>query len=987
MADQQRSEDTLTLTLRLATHPIRGPNTIHSLPSIPRTASIRDLKQRLEDSWDGKPRKEGITAVKGGRVLRDQEVLAEVFDEELKTTPLPDLVLHIIVRPTAWSAPFQPAVSFAAPIDSPSVTRPSSPPSGATTPAPTPAPAAAEATDVLAATPLPSPGGAAPPPEPDSVPPTPTIRETPPTPVPTPPNREGYAPAYLSSPSAAAAAPSPLAGADPATPSAAAPPPLATAAAQAGAASSPFLPYLAHLQRLIPLQRALLLLNLQKAHVHYQALVGTLSAQLNASGGATAEPGEIKELVEVEELFKGCGLWALVEDTEKRAEKEYEERMVQLAMPVVGDRPVQEQFVVVQLNDLPYLLHMPAALVGPQPHPHLPTFLRLRRAQMIHHTLTVLLQLLITYQPSLPAIAHGRAGTGPAPAAPGPPPVIRQGYRPMGVPPGAAQQQAAAAAALAAAAGLPIPAPAAGAPAGARVRRAATLSITLNIDTLLSLLIPLFLLSLKLAFLLWIFGRHASTTKRIILGVMAVLWVGWEGWRLVGAAGRRRRGAAAQGADAARGERERQAERDRRRAARAAAAPPPAAGVAQPGAPQPAQQPPAPGVVAAPQPQPQPQPRQRRRSPPPSLLSPKYWLNALAAVGLVAEARELGLQPRFIAGRPIPPAPATPPSPLRRALRNVWVGVVLFVGTLSPEVERKRKRALEKRERLVKERREARERQRAVEAVQREREREQRERAEKATREATQKQSEEALRLRRAFSVGVRSDEEAAVAAAAAAEEERVSGQPSTSAFEASRAAAEKRHAEGTQPQKKDFWEYELRGEAAVMQEVRRQVREREEQRNEKEVRDAARRAFETRAREGGLQEAQGREKVSDEELFRGDEGEASEAFAPAAAGPSSSSPSPAAASTSALPPSTSTAASPPPSSPRPLPTPPPPPPQHDEHDDDPLDLDGDASSASSTAGDAEDDGREGAGAGEGAQGGRAGEGREGEVDQVVALF
>ncbi|GAA5839408.1 hypothetical protein JCM11251_003970 [Rhodosporidiobolus azoricus] len=1031
-ASTSGEHETLDLTLRLAVHPVLGLNTLHPFPALSSSTSIGALKQRLEDSWDGKPKKEGFTVVKGGRVLRDVEVLKEVFEDEIKVTPTPELVLHVIVRPTAWSQPF--SFSAAPAANSPSLS--SSIPSSSsaihtTTSAASPlrhptTPFLSDATeDVLAATPLPSPGigeHAAPPvaaagPAPSSsasLPPTPTIRETPPTPVPTPPQREGYAPAYLSAASSAAgtALPAPTAASVPA------------AAASVGASTSPFLPYLSHLQRLIPLQRALLLLNLQKAHVHYQGLVGALTAQL-AAGEITAQGEEeeagMKELSEVEELFKGLGLWALVEQAEKSAEKEYEERIVQFAGCGQAIGRAQAEFRVVQLNGLPYLLHTP--LQDAPPPPHLPTLVRLRRAQTLHHTLTTLLQLLITFQPSVPAIAHGRAGPGMGgQSATGGAGGIRQGYRPMQ--PGA-PQQAVDIAALAAAAGVPVPGPA-GAP---RVRRAATLSITLNVDTLLSLLVPLFLLSLKLAFLLWIFGRHASTTKRIALGVMAALWVGWEGWRLLqnaGAAGRRRRAAGqAVGEQNARGERERQAERERRRAARAAGAAggdqqAPQAPPAAPG--QPAAAPAAgAGQVAAPPVAAGPQPRTRRRSPPPSLLSPKYWLNALAAVGLVAEARELGLQPRFIAGRPIPPAPPTPPSPLRRALRNVWVGIVLFFGTLSPEVERKRKKALEKRERLVRERREAAERQRAVEVVKREKEKEEREKRERAARVERQK-DEAALRLRRGGDVTTTTPAASTSALGGigptsvdaerdGALNERVHrrSDEGISATEAQSSAEEKLPEQGGNPGAKPFWDYELKGERAVMDEMRRAAREREERgpvveegegeegltngekwllkrrreraekklqedeagmRTDKDGEEQARGAFE-RDTASRVERLDGRKVVSDKESFGQVEPDSSSLPPPVASTSASSldTARPPSSSRSAVDPSFTASSA------------------HRHDEDDPLDLDGDASSASSTAGDP-DEARDGGNVGD--RDGHAaerGQGDEGEVDQVVALF
>lgn len=113
--------------------------------------------------------------------------------------------------------------------------------------------------------------------------------------------------------------------------------------------------------------------------------------------------------------------------------------------------------------------------------------------------------------------------------------------------------------------------------------------------------------------------------------------------------------------------------------------------------------------------------RPRREAP--SRLSPRYWIAWIATIGLVEEAHELGLAPRTVAGRHVP-YPTRPPPHLparhdrigraayarRKAFRTALIAFVLFFGTLVPEVERKRKRALEKRDRLLAEKRVQRER-------------------------------------------------------------------------------------------------------------------------------------------------------------------------------------------------------------------------------------------------------------------------------------
>lgn len=353
----------------------------------------------------------------------------------------------------------------------------------------------------------------------------------------------------------------------------------------------------------------------------------------------------------------------------------------------------------------------PTEPATPSPPPSLALYRALKRGQAILHILTTMLQLLITYQPSAPAIAYGRALLRP----PGAPPV-------GGVAAGAARAAAAAAA----------PPPLVGAAAiAAANRRRATVSIVINLEAVLSLIIPLFLLSLKLGFLLWIFGRHASYTKRVVMGSMAAAWILWEGWGMY-----RRR--AVVGALRERADRERErAERQARRVEVAAQAgiqlpmpaprrpPPPGAAPvgaggdprqrAVPGGGAPGAPAPPPGVGHRPN---RPHGARPRREPH-SRFSPRYWIARIATVGLVEEAHELGLAPRTVAGRQVP-QPTPPPHPndriglarqaRRRAIRTAMVAVVLFFGTLSPEVERKRKRALEKRERLLAEKRVQRER-------------------------------------------------------------------------------------------------------------------------------------------------------------------------------------------------------------------------------------------------------------------------------------
>ncbi|ORY86680.1 hypothetical protein BCR35DRAFT_324552 [Leucosporidium creatinivorum] len=689
------SVGSLQLTIRLTTHPINPVPSYHTI-TISRAASILQLKQQLHTEWDGKPEPTGIVCVKGGRVCRDQEVLGELFGAEI---PASDAVLHVIVRPNSWSAPF---VSL---------------------PRPTPTVPAEATTAAAPLSPLALPTVSNPAYNPSYTVPPPTESSTP-----TPEILRNTFTSDLGSP------PPPPAGAQ------------IPSSASLGPNVAGFPTYLAFLSQLIPLQRSLLLLNLQKAHYFYSIDVTERLARLGwaESTGSKIDPIVIKEegedveafklreerekekmrkemeegngeVQEVKGLLTECGLWGMVKEKEEEAESEIRDWGKER-------REQNGEFQLVQIGGLPFMLQVPPTEQATlSPPPPLALYRALKRGQAILHILTTMLQLLITYQPSAPAIAYGRALLRP----PGPAPGVG------GVAAGAARAAAAAA----------IPPPALGAAAVAAAnRRRATVSIVINLEAVLSLIIPLFLLSLKLGFLLWIFGRHASYTKRVVMGSMAAAWILWEGWGMY-----RRRAIA--GALRERADRERErAERQARRvevAAQAgiqlpAAAPrrPPPPGAAPVGAGggelrqraiaggAPPAGPPPPPAVAGHRPNRLHGVRPRRE--PHSRFSPRYWIARIATVGLVEEAHELGLAPRTVAGRQVP-QPIPPPHPndrvglarqaRRRAVRTAMVAVVLFFGTLSPEVERKRKRALEKRERLLAEKRVQRERQAAERAA------------------------------------------------------------------------------------------------------------------------------------------------------------------------------------------------------------------------------------------------------------------------------
>lgn len=297
---------------------------------------------------------------------------------------------------------------------------------------------------------------------------------------------------------------------------------------------------------------------------------------------------------------------------------------------------------------------------------------------------------------------------------------------------------------------------------------------TINLDSIRRYLAPLLWLSFKLSLLLYVFGRHASFNKRVVLIGMAVGWVFWEalaiGQRVEAQVRRRERLQRQQAGGVAgaagpvdpvqavldrgrrRAERDRAAQRlrDQRLPQRDAVEvnnfnPPPVAPDAQtnpvaaaaPQAESNVNLPPNPPVNAPPNPAPVQRPpspvpaieapvaaqrpgrrnlralaediRARGGAFPPgtevrpfrttSALSPKYWFNSIAVVGLASEYRELGLHP--IGERSLGSSNNSDYPRWYKALRNMKVCLILFIGTLLPEIEKKRKKALEKRTRIL----------------------------------------------------------------------------------------------------------------------------------------------------------------------------------------------------------------------------------------------------------------------------------------------
>ncbi|SPO41612.1 uncharacterized protein PSFLO_07094 [Pseudozyma flocculosa] len=215
-------------------------------------------------------------------------------------------------------------------------------------------------------------------------------------------------------------------------------------------------------------------------------------------------------------------------------------------------------------------------------------------------------------------------------------------------------------------------------------------------NEIFSMTVPLFFLGLKLGIFLYVFGRGASDMKRFAMMAAASIYVVWEAVKLVKRrtemrlAARLRQRAAAAGQPNAHPE--------------AGAAEAGDGGVARPAG---ANVPHAPAAGAgtgtgegetndplAPLP-PVHAPRRYTTSEP-SLLSVEHWLERIAYIGMESEDEDLGLLPPLGS-----PRPAARTRRRGRVFHHVVVPLVLFFATLVPDIEMKRRRAIEEREDVV----------------------------------------------------------------------------------------------------------------------------------------------------------------------------------------------------------------------------------------------------------------------------------------------
>jgi len=491
--------------------------------------------------------------------------------------------------------------------------------------------------------------------------------------------------------------------------------------------------------------------------------------QLRQSGqiGTGFSSQSVKEMEDsIEQLLEDLGCLSIVRAAESKAAEEFDS-VENTQMHLLGG---QSSSRVVYISGYPFLLQIPPHFAVPSKERR-EAFVQTRKYQTVHMLLSTMLSIARNMQVSqgtgypgfsnayqLPTLGRARDAhqyNGPTPPVAGI--AMQQGInRPNGI--GAVGIGAQAAARLAGP-GMPT----------------ARLAVVINLDEIMALAMPLLFLSVKLAFLIYVFGKHATTRKRIVMCMMALAWVIWEGTSIH----RRRRAAEARRQQQRAADQQPQILQNERihiRNVEQQANPPqgpvalepplnldgiPAAeqgqaGNADQGAQAGQQQymPPAltqlqqrlqdlgnqqelrrrlrngDGVAdeARRNGRPHGSSRSSSHRQPPSRLSPKYWLYLMAKVGLSAEAREMGLSRAVLRqmqitsrqatqnGTPVAPIPiqanqpGTPsailayqsqPLTLQRALRNLYIGLVLFVGTLIPEVERLRKKALLKREKKL----------------------------------------------------------------------------------------------------------------------------------------------------------------------------------------------------------------------------------------------------------------------------------------------
>lgn len=236
-----------------------------------------------------------------------------------------------------------------------------------------------------------------------------------------------------------------------------------------------------------------------------------------------------------------------------------------------------------------------------------------------------------------------------------------------------------------------------------------TLLFVINLDELFHIALPLFFLSFKLSILLYVFTRHASPFKRYCLISLAVLYVVYEGYSMVQRRARLRETADRLRRAAEDGQRNRRAPSANGNGDTAPEGAQPTADAPAsnqetqqgdtPARPAGANVPHAESSVPDPN-APPPPPRAPARYTATSPLVLNYWIEHVAYIGLEDEDVELGLQ--LPGGGGAATRAFTPRGYWTyKVFARVIVPLILFVGTLVPEIEKRRRKAIEEREHVI----------------------------------------------------------------------------------------------------------------------------------------------------------------------------------------------------------------------------------------------------------------------------------------------
>lgn len=194
--------------------------------------------------------------------------------------------------------------------------------------------------------------------------------------------------------------------------------------------------------------------------------------------------------------------------------------------------------------------------------------------------------------------------------------------------------------------------------------------VVVNMTEFFNIAVPAFFLSLKMTLLVYVFTRGASTLKTCLIAGAGVLFVLLEAWKTAQRHNEVRQRVAV-----------REAERQRGPRPPSGAATPPA-GVQETETENDSLESLRPHAPI------------RRRTQ--TALSIDYWIELFAYVGLDDDEREFGWRPHS-AQRPVPPTNAL----VRAVWERVLLPALLLLATLVPEIEQKRRRAVDQRDDLI----------------------------------------------------------------------------------------------------------------------------------------------------------------------------------------------------------------------------------------------------------------------------------------------